>query len=215
LTSYLLVGRVPTEEYMSKLPGDTKSKILDIGEMLLLKKGFNGFSYADIAASMGIKTSSIHYHFPSKCDLGLGIIQRVRQRFKKWGDSRQIEMMNDWEKLDSFFHIYRYYLTTKESVCLSGALETDFATLPPAMKEEAKGLVSDLLTWVDHCLAEGRKKGTFSFPGTSMDQAIVILAIMRGGLQMTRVIDRSVFDSAVNQIRRLLEPLKRKTVITE
>jgi len=29
---------------------------------------------------------------------------------------------------------------------------------------------------------------------------------MRGGLQMTRVIDRSVFDSAVNQIRRLLGP---------
>jgi TetR/AcrR family transcriptional repressor of nem operon len=191
---------------MSKLPGDTKSKILDLGETLLLKKGFNGFSYADIAASMGIKTSSIHYHFPGKSDLGLGIIQRARQRFKKWGESKQTAMMNDWEKLDSFFHIYRYYLTKKESVCLSGALETDFATLPSAMQEEAKGLVSDLLTWMDNFLDEGRKQGTFSFPGTSMDQAIVVLAVMRGGLQMARVIDRSVFDSAVNQIRRLLEP---------
>jgi TetR/AcrR family transcriptional regulator, transcriptional repressor for nem operon len=191
---------------MSKVPADTKSKILDLGETLLLKKGFNGFSYADIAASMGIKTSSIHYHFPGKSDLGFGIIQRARQRFKKWGESKQTAMMNDWEKLDSFFHIYRYYLTRKESVCLSGALETDFATLPSAMQEEAKGLVSDLLTWMDNFLDEGRRQGTFSFPGTSMDQAIVVLAVMRGGLQMARVIDRSVFDSAVNQIRRLLEP---------
>jgi AcrR family transcriptional regulator len=63
---------------MSKLPGDTKSKILDLGETLLLKKGFNGFSYADIAASLRIKNSSIHYHFPGKCDLGLGVIQRAR-----------------------------------------------------------------------------------------------------------------------------------------
>jgi TetR/AcrR family transcriptional repressor of nem operon len=63
---------------MNKLPGDSKSKILDLGETLLLKKGFNGFCYADIAASLGIKNSSIHYHFPGKCDLGLGAIQRAR-----------------------------------------------------------------------------------------------------------------------------------------
>lgn len=191
---------------MSKLPGDTKSKILDLGEVLLLKKGFNGFSYADIAASMGIKTSSIHYHFPSKCDLCLGIIQRARQRFQKWDESRRTAVMDDWEKLDSFFHIYRYYLTKRESVCLSGALETDFATLPSAMREEAKGLVSDMLGWLDDFLDKGRRQGTFSFPGTSRDQAIVVLAVMRGALQMTRVIDRSVFDSAVNQLRHLLEP---------
>jgi hypothetical protein len=35
---------------MSKLPGDTKLKILDLEETLLLKKGFNDFCYADIAA---------------------------------------------------------------------------------------------------------------------------------------------------------------------
>jgi TetR/AcrR family transcriptional regulator, transcriptional repressor for nem operon len=191
---------------MSKLTGDTKSKILDLGETFLVTKGFNGFSYADIAESLGIKKSSIHYHFPSKCDLGLGVIARARQRFKKWDESKQTAMMSDWEKLDSFFHIYRFYLTRRASVCLSGALETDFTTLPPAMQEEAKGLVWDVLTWMDNFLAEGQRQGTFSFPGTSRDQAIVILAVMRGGLQMTRVIDRSVFDSAVNQIRRLLEP---------
>jgi len=174
--------------------------------MLLLKKGFNGFSYADIAASLEMKTASIHYHYPAKCDLGLDIIRRARERFKKWGGSSQTAMMNDWEKLDSFFHIYRYYLTRRESVCLSGALETDFTTLPPVMQEEAKGLVSDLLNWMDNFLNEGRRRKTFSFPGTSKDQAIVVLAVLQGGLQMTRVIDRSVFDSAANQIRRLLEP---------
>jgi TetR/AcrR family transcriptional repressor of nem operon len=191
---------------MSKLPGDTKSRILDLGEMLLLKKGFNGFSYADIAASLEMKTASIHYHYPCKCDLGLNIIRRARDRFEKWGASSQTAMMNDWEKLDSFFHIYRYYLTRRESVCLSGALETDFTTLPSAMQEEAKGLVSDLLKWMEKFLDEGRRRKTFSFPGTSRDQAIVVLAVLQGGLQMTRVIDRSVFDSAAHQIRRLLEP---------
>jgi TetR/AcrR family transcriptional repressor of nem operon len=191
---------------MLRSPGDTRSKIIDLGERLLLVQGFNGFSYADIAASLGIKNAAIHYHFPAKCDLGLAIIQRARQRFAKWGASRKTEMMADWEKLDSFFEIYRHYLTRRESVCLSGALETDFTTLPSPMQEEARGLVSDLLTWLEKFLDEGKRRGSFSFPGTPHDQAVVILAAMQGGLQMTRVMGQSAFYSAVSQVRRLLKP---------
>ena len=171
---------------------------------MLLVQGFNGFSYADIAASLGIKNAAIHYHFPVKCDLGLAIIRRAMERFVKWGASRKTEMMADWKKLDSFFEIYRHYLTRKESVCLSGALETDFTTLPVPMQEEERGLVSDLLTWLEKFLDEGRRSGSFAFPGTPRDQAVVVLAAMQGGLQMTRVMDQPVFDSAVSQVRRLL-----------
>ncbi len=191
---------------MSRTQGDTKSKIIDLGEKLLLGKGFNGFSYADIAISLGIKNAAIHYHFPCKSDLGLAIIQRARERFKKWGANKETEQLPDRERLDSFFQIYRHYLTKRESVCLSGALETDFTTLPKPMQEETRGLVYDLLTWMEIFLDQGRKRGTFSFPGTPRDQAIIVLAVMQGGLQMTRVTDQSVFDLAVSQIRRLLKP---------
>jgi hypothetical protein len=52
-------------------------------------------------------------------------------------------------------------------------------------------------------LDEGRRSGSFPFPGTPRDQAVVVLAAMQGGLQMTRVMDQPVFDSAVSQVRRL------------
>jgi TetR/AcrR family transcriptional repressor of nem operon len=191
---------------MNRSQGDTKSKIIDLGEKLLLGQGFNGFSYSDIAVSLGIKNAAIHYHFPAKCDLGLAIIRRARERFNKWVINKETELLSDWKKLDSFFQIYRHYLTKRESVCLSGALETDFTTLPKSMQEETRGLVCDLLTWVEKFLDQGRKRVTFSFPGTPRDQAIIVLAVMQGGLQMTKVTDQSVFDSAVKQIRRLLEP---------
>jgi len=187
-------------------PPDTRIRIIDLGEKLLLKQGFNGFSYADIAASLGLKTASIHYHFPSKCDLGLAVIQRARHRFRKWGERRETVLMTDREKLDGFFQIYRHYLTRSESVCLSGALGTDFTTLPKPMQEETRGLVSDLLTWMERFLDEGRNRGSFSYPGTPRQQAIVVLAIMQGGLQMNRVMDPSIFESAADQVRRLLEP---------
>jgi AcrR family transcriptional regulator len=191
---------------MSRLPGDTRKTITDLGERLLLNQGFNGFSYADIATSLGIKNAAVHYHFPTKCDLGVEIIRCARQRFDRWGVSRKTQDMPERERLDAFFAIYRYYLTKGGSVCLSGALETDYTTLPAPMQEEAKGLVEDLLAWLEKFLEEGRREKTFVFPGTPRDQAIVVLTVMQGALQMTRVMDKSVFDSAVEQIRRLLTP---------
>ena len=43
--------------------------------------GFNGFSYADIAAELGITKASLHYHFQSKAELGDALIARYARRF--------------------------------------------------------------------------------------------------------------------------------------
>ena len=50
-------------------PG-TPERILDVAERLVQLRGFNDFSYADIARELGITTASLHYHFPSKAELG-------------------------------------------------------------------------------------------------------------------------------------------------
>ena len=90
---------------MGKSPNDTGKKIIDLGELFLLRQGYNGFSYADIAVSLGIKNAAIHYHFPSKCDLGLAVIERARGRFQRWCAGKETAAMSDWEKLDGFFVI--------------------------------------------------------------------------------------------------------------
>ena len=47
---------------------DTAHKILDVAEHFTQSLGFNAFSYKDIQENVGIKTSSIHYYFPTKTD---------------------------------------------------------------------------------------------------------------------------------------------------
>lgn len=190
---------------MTKAQGDTKKRIVSIGEKLLLRQGYNGFSYADISNELGIKNAAIHYYFPTKCDLGVAIIQRGRSRFGKWCEGVETSPMDEWDILDSFFQIYRSYLA-KSTVCLSGALETDFATLPQPMRDETRGLVSDLINWTERFLRDGRERGAFSFWGTARDQAITVLAVIQGSIQMIRATDPSVFEVALAQIRRLLKP---------
>src|ERR1700722_7592562 len=62
-------------------PSETASAILDIAERLVQCRGFNGFSYADIAAELGITKASLHYHFPGKAELGDSPITRYAARF--------------------------------------------------------------------------------------------------------------------------------------
>jgi TetR/AcrR family transcriptional repressor of nem operon len=181
---------------------DTKKLILDIAEDLLLDRGYNGFSYKDIAARLNIKNASIHYHFPAKTDLGVAIIQRATKRFEKWAGYIDGKDLPYSKKLDEFFLLFKRFVKQNQQICLGGALETDFKTLPEEMQEETRLFISGTLSWLENFLAQGRKKGDFNFPGTAKDQALLMIACVQGVIQIVRVTTPSSFDEAVKQIKR-------------
>jgi AcrR family transcriptional regulator len=185
---------------------DTKTEIIDLAEDLLLSRGFNGFSYANISSALKIKNAAIHYYFPAKADLGLAIIQRARERFANWAQNERMSGKSAKEKLEAFFRSYLRFLEAGQQVCLGGALETDFKTLPPEMQVQTKKFASDILAWMEGVLEEGREKRIFFYPGEAGDQAILVLSSLQGALQMTRAVGSSCLHLAMAQIRRLLIP---------
>lgn len=56
----------------------TALEIIEAAQELAQTRGYNGFSYQDIAERVGIRTASIHYHFPSKGDLGKAALRLAR-----------------------------------------------------------------------------------------------------------------------------------------
>jgi TetR/AcrR family transcriptional repressor of nem operon len=182
---------------------DTKVEILDLAESLLRDLGFNGFSYANIASALRIKNAAIHYYFPSKADLGVAIIQRARERFAKWTQDQRMTAKPPAERLEAFFRRYLSFLEAGQQVCLGGALETDFKTLPSTMQVETQKFASDILAWMEGVLGEGQENNIFSFPAEPKDQAILILSSLQGALQMTRAVGPSCLYLAMAQIRRL------------
>jgi AcrR family transcriptional regulator len=182
---------------------DTKVEILDLAENLLLDRGFNGFSYANISSVLKIKNAAVHYYFPTKADLGVAIIQRTRERFANWTQNQRMVEKSPAEKLEAFFRMYLKFLEAGQQVCLGGALETDFKTLPPEMQVETQKFASDILVWMEGVLEDGRKKNILSFPGEARDQAILILSSLQGALQMTRAVGSSCLHLAMAQLRRL------------
>jgi TetR/AcrR family transcriptional regulator, transcriptional repressor for nem operon len=182
-------------------PIDTKKQILDLAENLLLDRGYNGFSYKDISGALGIRNASIHYHFPKKTDLGVAIIQRATRRFEKWAQLTAEKNVRYSRKLSDFCRIFQKYIENDRQVCLGGALETDFKTLPKEMQQETITFISTMFLWLEKFLAEGRSEGEFKFPGSPKDLALLILSSLQGAIQIARVTTPSSFNSTVKQIK--------------
>jgi len=185
---------------MTQLTG-TKKMILDIAENLFLEGGYGSFSYKHISCALGIKNAAVHYHYPTKPDLGTAIVVRARRRFERWRENIDKRGLDPSTKLDEFFNLFRYFLDAGK-ICYGGALGINFTALPEKMQEEAHGMGSDFLNWLENLLSIGRQEGVFAFPGDPQDQAIVILSSLQGVLQMARNYGPSCFDIAKSQIIR-------------
>ncbi len=178
---------------------NTKRTILNLAEAMIQDRGFNGFSYAHIAAELGVKNAAIHYHFPTKEALGSAVIQRYRDRFKLWINNARVKDLSPEKKLDWFFNIYANARADHGKVCLAGSFETEFNSIPDSIRQQTRALSKELLSWLQATLNEGRQAGVFHFKGDPADKAALILSSLQGALQMARALGTAKFQAVFEQ----------------
>jgi TetR/AcrR family transcriptional regulator, transcriptional repressor for nem operon len=165
--------------------GDSAQRILDVAERLVQTRGFNGFSYADIAEALDVTKASLHYHFPSKADLGRRLIERYEQTFLAVLKGIDATGAAPREKLKRYAGIYADVLRDNR-MCLCGMLASDYATLPKAMKENVKHFFDENEQWLVAVLEQGRKSGALEFKGSPLDLARVIVGSLEGAMMLAR-----------------------------
>lgn len=176
----------------------TRDKILELAEGYLLQQGYGGFSYADIAKALNIKNAAIHYHFSSKEDLVLAIIENVHSRFEHW--KKHLELQDHWERVSRFIKIYDNSCDKSDSMCLVTALCSDYALLPTKVQDVLNDFAKAIHQWFSETLASGRVAGEFNFEGTASQRASIIQTSLMGGLLINRVMGRSQYEDIKNQL---------------
>ena len=179
---------------------DTAQRILDIAERLVQTRGFNGFSYADIAEALRVTKASLHYHFPSKADLGRRLIERYETTFLAALSAIEAGSTEPREQLRRYAKIYADVLRDGR-MCLCGMLASDYATLPKAMKEEVRHFFDVNEQWLVAVLERGRKAGSLGFKGPALDLARVLVGSLEGAMMLARSYgDASRFDMAAERL---------------
>jgi TetR/AcrR family transcriptional regulator, transcriptional repressor for nem operon len=164
---------------------NTSQRILDIAERLVQTRGFNGFSYADIAASLGVTKASLHYHFPAKAALGKRLIERYEANFLTALDAIDRTGKNAREKLRRYVEIYAEALRNKR-MCLCGMLAAEYVTLPKPMRAEVKHFFDENERWLTLILERGRRSKELQFEGAAIELARALLGSLEGAMMLAR-----------------------------
>jgi TetR/AcrR family transcriptional repressor of nem operon len=166
-------------------PTAAATAILDVAERLAQTLGYNGFSYADIAAQLGVTKASLHYHFPSKAELGRALIERYRGVFGAALDAIDARTREPREKLRQYVRLYESVLSN-ERMCLCGMLAAEHATLPVPMQEELKSFFDANERWLTIVLEEGHRAGELRFTESARDRARVLIGALEGAMLVAR-----------------------------
>ena len=165
--------------------GDTASRILDSAESLVQVRGFNGFSYADVAAEVGVTKASLHYHFPGKAVLGKRLIERYERNFLQALAAIDRSGSDSRRKLRRYAALYADVLRDNR-MCLCGMLAAEFATLPKAMRENMKHFFDENERWLIAVLEQGRGAKQLKFTGAAREVARALVGSLEGAMMLAR-----------------------------
>ena len=163
----------------------TAPRILDVAERLVQVRGFNGISYADIAAELQITKAALHYHFASKAALGEALIARYAGRFMGALASLDTADGTASAKLHSYAGLYLQVLRNRK-MCLCGMLAAEYQTLPQPMQDAVIRFFDQNESWLESVLEQGRADGSLQFASSARDTARMIVGSLEGAMLVAR-----------------------------
>ena len=164
---------------------DTAKRILDAAERLAQSRGYNGFSYADISAKVGISKASLHHHFQTKATLGRALIERYRRQFMRALTAIDAQGLDAADKLRSYARLYAAVLEG-DRLCLCGMLAAEYDTLPAPMQHGIRQFFDANEEWLAAVLEQGRSDGQFHRRGSARENAQLLLSALEGAMLVAR-----------------------------
>jgi TetR/AcrR family transcriptional repressor of nem operon len=164
---------------------DTSVRILDVAERLIQTRGFNGFSYADIANELLITKASLHYHFATKAALGVTLLDRYTSQFAAALQQISERRGGAREQLRRYVAIYSDVLRG-DRMCLCGMLAAEYTTLPEPMQHSVRKFFDTNERWLAKVLGSGRRSGELEFHGSPAKVAQGLIGGLEGAMLIAR-----------------------------
>jgi AcrR family transcriptional regulator len=177
-------------------PAQTRSQILSLAEAHMMRGGYGAFSFGDIARVLGVKPAAIHYHFPSKADLALAVIEGYGHRFEAWAASTRD--LPPAERLLAYFEIGRRF-AAQGLVCPLTLVIAQQEAVPESVVVAVRGVQEQILAFYTETLEAARRSGAAHFSGAAEDQGALIGCTLIGAQLLARVQGPAVFETLLRQ----------------
>ena len=126
----------------------TKTKIMDTAEGFIVQGGYNAFSFRDIAEAVGIKSASVHYHYPTKADLVSAVMERYTQAFAAQLPDPTDEKFDPKALLNGFIDGFKAKIVDQRDMSLCTMLTSNKSILPESVSSELAAFYQLILDWL-------------------------------------------------------------------
>lgn len=176
---------------------DTRENIIELADELIRKRGFNAFSYSDIAVPLAVRNAAIHYYFPSKSDLGEAVIDVEMGKVEEY--RRESAHLTGDEQLRLLAGVFRRNNKLR-LICLMGSLTPDYDTFDEPMRRKVKEMCTGILDWMTVALAKAREEGRLQYEGDPGDRALLVVSTLLSSLLLSRVLGANIFERMLDQL---------------
>lgn len=190
----------------------TQQKLIDSARHLIQTRGYNGFSYADVAEEVQVRKASIHHHFPGKSDLARAVVEQSRALIVEQTRSLNGGAFDPEEQLRMYTGYWEICIADASApFCVAGMLASELPTLPADLASDVQAHFRDLSTWLEIVLTRGAQSGRFELQGSARQEAESFMAMVYGAMLAARAYgDPKIFGEIVATGLNRLIPSKRR-----
>jgi len=169
---------------------NNKEKILRVAYKLIYEKGYEDTSVDEIITKAGVSKSNFYYHFKTKQDLGLSVLElRIDTYVKEiLGNTLLNSQLNPLERLDSFYT--KVIAVHQDNKCRFGCPFGNLAAELSAKNSIFRKRLEDFFIYwqgqIEDCLREGISLGQFSDRFSPEIFSEIILSHLQGAVLMSK-----------------------------
>lgn len=182
----------------------TKQHILIHAESLARRRGYDGFSFADLAEGAGIRKASVHHHFPTKAVLSVELMEAYANRFM--AALNRVSDKNAGQRLAAMIAQYRNALEGGQSQCLCVAFSAISERLPESTKAAVHMFQDSARGWLEQVFSDALKDGSIRDVSRPDEEAAAAFALLEGAQLVSRTSrDPSQFELTTAPLRRRIQ----------
>ncbi len=182
------------------MSSNSREAILAAAKKKAQAHGYSGLNFRDLANDVGIKSSSIHYYFPTKGDLGAAVAKRY------WEDSAAVleaisaEIADPNRCLHNYPDTFRKSLESENRLCLGSFMAAEYENLPDPVKKEVQTFADVNVAWLSRVLSAATAMNSEE----REKRARAIFAAVAGAQLMARSrSDIALFDELIESYREV------------
>jgi TetR/AcrR family transcriptional repressor of nem operon len=197
-------------QHISRVPPDTKEKIVYSAMLLFAQKGYGSTSVADILHAAGVNAGSLYYFFPGKQDVLLAVLDAyLRGIHPMLLEPAWKGVADPIERVFALLARYRAHLVSTECTygCPIGSIALELHEPDPVVRQLLAANFAGWVTAIEQCFVDAGNRLPADVDRRSL--ALFALTTMEGGVMLSRT-DRTVdaFDDAVRMLRDYVNRLQ-------